>query len=385
MNIEIKDNSNGNDIKQCEFPSDYRYFGEEELRNDLKIFIRQDTLNSMDEYLASDTNNELGGVIVGDVCINSTDENFILADNFIIAEHTNSSISRLTFTHETWDRINEILEKNYPGKKILGWFHSHPGHTVFLSNYDMFIQENFFNMDYSVAYVFDPTINERGFFSWRNKKIVKSRGYYVCDIQDFGNFENLIDIKPSINLQENEFQSNKKKRFLTIESKNFIILGLMLLTILLVLLMVYNYYDLKKNALLKDEYIKDLKQIRIENKRLSDRLNEMTIEYEFKKRALSENKNVFSNPVEKIETKESNTTTGEKKQPNTAGNQINDKKDSAVNLKKYTVKSGDTIEKISNFFYKSRAGIDLILKQNNIKNKADIKIGQILEIPNVSE
>ena len=31
--------------------------------------------------------------------------------------------------------------------------------------------------------------------------------------------------------------------------------------------------------------------------------------------------------------------------------------------------------------YKSRAGIEVIMKVNNIKNRADIKIGQVLEIP----
>lgn len=386
MKIEITDNSGGNNIKECEFPSDYKYFGEEEFRNDLKIFIRQDVLHRMDEYLSSDTNNELGGVLTGDVCVNHKDEKFIVADNFIVAEHTNSSISRLTFTHETWDHINEVLEKDFPGKKILGWFHSHPGHTVFLSNYDIFIQENFFNTEYSVAYVFDPTINDRGFFSWRDKKIVKSRGYYVCDITDENEFENLIEIKSGHDLIDNEFPDKKKKRKLTIESKNFIILGLLLLTILLVLFMVYNYYDLKKNALLKEEYSRDLAQIKIENQKLADRLNDMLIEYEFKKRTLNEKKDINSEVPPVNEKSESNIKTQETNKEVTANTTTTpEKKDSAVNLKKYTVRSGDTIEKISYAFYKSRSGIDVILKQNNIKNKADIKIGQVLELPNVSE
>ena len=52
---------------------------------------------------------------------------------------------------------------------------------------------------------------------------------------------------------------------------------------------------------------------------------------------------------------------------------------------KYKVKSGDTLEKISNQFYKSRAGIELLMKFNNIKNKADIKIGQELDIPDMEQ
>ena len=79
----------------------------------MKIFIKRKALENIDEYLSSDMNNELGGVLVGEVCINDGGKNFICIENLIIAKHTNSSLSRLTFTHETWSYINEILERQY--------------------------------------------------------------------------------------------------------------------------------------------------------------------------------------------------------------------------------------------------------------------------------
>jgi len=50
-------------------------------------------------------------------------------------------------------------------------------------------------------------------------------------------------------------------------------------------------------------------------------------------------------------------------------------------VKKYTIKSGDTLEKISIAHYGSREGIEIIMAHNSIKDRASIKIGQTIEIP----
>ena len=36
------------------------------------------------------------------------------------------------------------VKAEYPDKKIVGWQHTHPGYGIFLSSYDIFIQENFY-------------------------------------------------------------------------------------------------------------------------------------------------------------------------------------------------------------------------------------------------
>ncbi|MDZ4712335.1 MAG: LysM peptidoglycan-binding domain-containing protein [bacterium] len=383
MRIDVSDNSSSHIHIKCEFPLDYKYFGENQTEHEIKIFIRQDVLLRMDKFLSSDKNHELGGVLVGDVCINKTEEQFILIDNVINAQHTTSSLSRLTFTHETWDRINEVLENDFPGKKILGWFHSHPGHTVFLSNYDIFIQENFFNAEYMVAYVFDPTIDDRGFFSWKNSKVIKSKGYYVCDVKEDDEFDNFVSIDPVPELINDNLPVKSSK---VVNQKNFITGGLLVLAVLLMLIMVYNYFDLKKNALLKEDYTKDLAELKIENKKLAERLNEMTLESEFKRRSLVSDPltNTLSNNIAATgNTAEEKADTELSKEKQIEAPPV--AKDSTIKLTSYKVKSGDTIEKISNQFYKSRVGIEIILKQNNIKNKADIKIGQILELPDALE
>lgn len=389
MKIDIKDNSNESILKLCEYPLNCEYFGDEKNENDLKIFILQDTLDEVDEYLSGDLNNELGGVLLGDVCVNKDNGKFILINELITAKHSNSSLSRLTFTHETWDYINEVREKDFPEKKILGWFHSHPGHTVFLSNYDIFIQENFFNMYYMVAYVFDPTIKDRGFFLWRDNKVVKAGGFYeygISEINEADETNKLIKLNSSEDLLNSSDKEVLKKR--NYEFKGAVTIGLLLLTLLILLFMIYNIYEIKQKALLKEEYIKDLNDIKNENRKLTDRLNDLVIESESRKSIKDGNNNTNTQEVTGSEISSSGNANlnAENISSNVTGkpseeNEKQETKESSTALAKYKVKSGDTLEKISNLFYKSRAGIELLMKHNNIKNKADIKIGQELEIP----
>ncbi len=377
MKIEVKENHDGGNFRHCEYPSDYTCFGTEEFDEDLKIFIQQQALKNVDEYLSGDLNNELGGVLVGDICVNNTSNKFILIDNLIIAKHSNSSLSRLTFTHETWDYINEVLERDFPDKKILGWFHSHPGHTVFLSNFDIFIQENFFNMDYMVAYVFDPSINDRGFFAWRNKKIIKTKGFCMYDIKSKENFEVQLVNETDPDLLTIDNLESRNEKSVKPDFKSYLILGLLLLTILLLLIMIYNFYDLKQKVAYKVNYEKDIAAIQDENRKLKNRLDEAIGDLEIKK-SITKQGDLTNNASSISSITENSISNSGSKNTDSAI------KDTTLSLKKYLVKTGDTLEKISSLFYKSREGIELIMKQNNIKKKTDIKIGQVLELPNIS-
>lgn len=48
----------------------------------------------------------------------------------------------------------------------MGWYHSHPGFGLFLSDYDAFIQQNFFGAPGQVALVVDPVEGCLGWFQW---------------------------------------------------------------------------------------------------------------------------------------------------------------------------------------------------------------------------
>ena len=63
--------------------------------------------------------------------------------------------------------------RNIRTHKIVGWYHSHPGFGVFLSEHDLFIQQNFFSNPQQVAWVYDPHTDEEGCFGWIGGNIEK--------------------------------------------------------------------------------------------------------------------------------------------------------------------------------------------------------------------
>lgn len=98
--------------------------------------------------------------------------------------------THVTFTQDTWEHIYKIKDREFPDDKIVGWYHSHPGFGVFLSEHDMFIQENFFSRPHQIAWVYDPHTDEEGCFGWVNGKVEKLSGIrfgYSQSVQTDGN------------------------------------------------------------------------------------------------------------------------------------------------------------------------------------------------------
>lgn len=176
--IEIQDEQEnlGNGVQ---LPLNFLTFGEIET-DDVKVYIKQSTYKALEKLASSDTTKELGSILIGDYA-QEMGKTHVMITDFVEAKYTDASASTLTFTHETWDYVHKEHDKKYPDQKIIGWQHTHPNYGIFLSNYDMFIQENFFNMPFQVAYVIDPIQNIRGFFQWKNGKVEKLRGYYIYD------------------------------------------------------------------------------------------------------------------------------------------------------------------------------------------------------------
>ena len=176
--IELQEVKN-EEQAEMPLPVNFLTFGEIE-NDDVKVYIKQDVYKELEKLSVSDTTKELGSILLGDYCV-SCGKTQVILSQFVEAKYTDASASTLTFTHETWDYVHSEHAKRCPEKKILGWQHTHPGYGIFLSNYDMFIQENFFNLPFQVAYVIDPIQNIRGFFQWKNGKVEKLKGYYIYD------------------------------------------------------------------------------------------------------------------------------------------------------------------------------------------------------------
>lgn len=112
---------------------------------------------------------EIAGVLVGRV-----EEHRAVPTEILRVREAGEPCS-VTFSHAAWQEIFAALDGG-DGLEIMGWYHSHPGHGVFLSEHDLFIQRNFFNAAHHLAVVVDPQVGSHGTFGWCDGTIFLLRG-----------------------------------------------------------------------------------------------------------------------------------------------------------------------------------------------------------------
>jgi len=116
-------------------------------------------------HAGSDLDHEVGGVLVGErYADETTEEPFIMVEAVLPARHTRQGSAYLTFTQDSLVALNDELEERYPGKEMVGWYHTHPRMGVFLSGYDTWLHEYFFPAPWQVALVIEPHSVTGGFF-----------------------------------------------------------------------------------------------------------------------------------------------------------------------------------------------------------------------------
>ena len=149
--------------------------------SDFRICVRPEAHEHMLRHSKTDTSIELCGMLIGEV-LQDDFGHFVVVDEMIEGEHADGSLAGVTFTQETWAHIFHELDVKHPGKRIVGWYHTHPGFGVFLSSMDTFIHNNFFNLPWQIAYVVDPLAHTEGAFEWRNGRAVPSVPYWIGEV-----------------------------------------------------------------------------------------------------------------------------------------------------------------------------------------------------------
>lgn len=124
------------------------------LLHEFRVIVSEAAFDRAVERGTADTTREIGGVLVGQV-LRDEGGPYVLVEHTIDALHAEEKGAELTFTHATWEHINKEMDGAHTGKKIVGWYHTHPGFGVFLSDRDQFIHKSFFNLPFQIALVYD--------------------------------------------------------------------------------------------------------------------------------------------------------------------------------------------------------------------------------------
>jgi len=119
---------------------------------------------------------ECGGLLLGTVQVGKRARS-IQIEAIAPALGAVETRTNLTFTLESWRSMLELRDGKYPQLRVLGWFHTHAGWGVFLSEIDLFFHERFFSHPNMVAYVLDPAAGGESFFYRRSGRVVRCPTY----------------------------------------------------------------------------------------------------------------------------------------------------------------------------------------------------------------
>ncbi len=119
-------------------------------------------------HVFQNADREVGGVLIGTVAPGA---GLPLVTGAIPALSADEQRATLTFTQETWEHVHHVLDSEHPDEQIVGWYHSHPGFGIFLSEHDLFIHRNFFSGAAQIALVVDPLAGTEGVFCWHADEI----------------------------------------------------------------------------------------------------------------------------------------------------------------------------------------------------------------------
>ncbi|NLW92736.1 MAG: hypothetical protein GXY34_14205 [Syntrophomonadaceae bacterium] len=130
------------------------------------------------QYACDNKDREIGGVLLGSVLQDESGEGLDI-QAYLPGRYMEETLANLTFTHKTWIDINQRLLREHNDKRIIGWFHTHPGHGIFMSRYDLYIHQNYFAGEGQVAVVFDPVHSSAGFFQRRDDRMLQLRRIHI--------------------------------------------------------------------------------------------------------------------------------------------------------------------------------------------------------------
>jgi proteasome lid subunit RPN8/RPN11 len=148
------------------------------MRQEYRVFLSEQAFDRAVARGESDTTREIGGVLVGEL-LRDDHGPYLRIEDTIDALHAEEKGAELTFTHATWEHIHKQMDSRHKGKRVVGWYHTHPGFGVFLSDRDQFIHKSFFDLPFQVAFVYDPKAKEHGMFTWRDHEIQRTRRYWI--------------------------------------------------------------------------------------------------------------------------------------------------------------------------------------------------------------
>ncbi|MBQ7501850.1 LysM peptidoglycan-binding domain-containing protein [bacterium] len=137
----------------------------------MRIYLHYQMFRNLDDFALHNTSSERAALLLGS---RPKDQSWIRIEEKIDLEAVNGE-----YPESVWRTASEKASKLFPGKSVVGWFHSHPNASLALTEKEAEIQNKYFVKAYQVIYISDPVVGKRGFYFRKNGKLQMSGGFNI--------------------------------------------------------------------------------------------------------------------------------------------------------------------------------------------------------------
>ena len=142
------------------------------------IYLALSAWRTLRTHAESHPNRECGGFLLGDLCCETDHGCYLEIAHALPAQHTEGNIAELRFTQASWATLHR-QQTDYPGMKVTGWYHTHPGFGAFFSSHDIFTHRAFFRLQHQLGVVYDPLKRSIRCYYWSSRTLVEAPGWYL--------------------------------------------------------------------------------------------------------------------------------------------------------------------------------------------------------------
>jgi proteasome lid subunit RPN8/RPN11 len=127
----------------------------------LLLFLEQGCMQTMEAHARREILREQAGILCGQAFSYGNEKLYVEVTS-AIAVHARAGAAHFRFHKRSWDEVWQEME---PGANVVGWYHTHPGMGVFLSQTDLRTQKLYFQSPWQIAVVIDPVSGTSSVFS----------------------------------------------------------------------------------------------------------------------------------------------------------------------------------------------------------------------------
>lgn len=144
------------------------------------LYISENSLQKMIEHCVAfaEQKLEVMGLLIGDRYLWEGELYTVVQD--VVSTDMDSTLVSVRFQREGFENLFENLADIEYDYILVGWYHSHPGHTCFMSGTDIDTQVRMFSEPYHVAIVIDPINQDMKVFSIMDRRYVIEKPFAVC-------------------------------------------------------------------------------------------------------------------------------------------------------------------------------------------------------------